>query len=102
MDIFKGQNLPEFSDWFKTDEDFEKYLAEIKWKAGFKCLKCRHKRSQMRRNYSRTYNIRSHQESAISNILSHKIMFGVRKTFFITFEMGTNTKSLCTSYMGVR
>lgn len=102
MDIFKGQNLLEFSDRFKTDEDCKKYLAEIKWKDGFECLKCGHKRAQIRKDYSRTCNICSHQESATSSTLFHKVKFGVRKAFFITFEMGTSTKSLSASYMGVR
>jgi hypothetical protein len=102
MDIFKGQNLLEFSDRFKTDEDCKKYLAEIKWKDGFKCVKCGHKRAQTRKDYSRTCNVCSHQESATSSTLFHKVKFGVRKAFFITFEMGTSTKSLSASYMGVR
>lgn len=102
MDIFKGQNLLEFSDRFKTDEDCKKYLAEIKWKDGFECLKCGHKRAQIRKDYSRTCNICSHQESATSSTLFHKVKFGVRKAFFIIFEMGTSTKSLSASYMGVR
>lgn len=102
MDIFKGQNLLEFSDRFKTDADCKKYLAEIKWKDGFECVKCGHKKAQTRKDYSRTCNICSHQESATSNTLFHKVKFGVRKAFFITFEMGTSTKSLSASYMGVR
>ena len=102
MDIFKGQNLLEFFDRFKTDKDCKKYLAEIKWKGGFECLKCGHNRSQTRKDFSRTCNICSHQESATANTLFHKVKFGVRKAFFITFEMGTSTKSLSASYMGVR
>jgi len=102
MNIFKGQNLLEFSDRFKTDEDCKKYLADIKWKDGFECLKCGHKRGQIRKDYSRTCNKCSHQESATSNTLFHKVKFGVRKAFFIAFEMGTSTKSLSASYMGVR
>ncbi len=102
MNIFKGQNLLEFSDRFKTDKDCKKYLAEIKWEDGFECLKCGHKKAQIRRDFSRTCNVCSHQESATSNTLFHKVKFGVRKAFFITFEMGTSTKSLSASYMGVR
>lgn len=102
MNIFKGQNLLEFSDRFKTDEDCNKYLAEIKWNNGFECVKCGHKKSQLRKNLSRTCNICSHQESATANTLFHKVKFGVRKAFFITFEMATSTKSLSASYMGVR
>lgn len=102
MDIFKGQNLLEFSDRFKTDEACKEYLSEIKWKNGFECVKCGHEKSQIRKDFSRTCNICSHQESATANTLFHKVKFGVRKAFFITFEMGTSTKSLSASYMGVR
>ncbi len=102
MDIFKGQNLLEFSDRFKTDEDCKEYLAGIKWRDGFGCLKCGHGKSQVRKDFSRTCNICSHQESATANTLFHKVKFGVRKAFFIVFEMGTTTKSLSASYVAVR
>lgn len=102
MDIFKGQNLLEFSDRFKMDEDCKEYLAAIKWKNGFECRKCGHKKSQIRKDFSRTCNICSHQESATANTLFHKVKFGVRKAFFIVFEMSTSTKSLSASYVGVR
>src|SRR5680860_1611431 len=69
MDIFKGQNLLEFSDRFKSDEDCKEYLAGIKWKDGFGCLKCGHRKSQVRKDFSRTCNICSHQESATANTL---------------------------------
>lgn len=102
MNIFKGQNLLEFSDRFKTDEDCKEYLADIKWKDGFQCVKCGHKKAQIRKDFSRTCNICSHQESATSNTLFHKVKFGVRKAFFIVFEMSTSTKSLSASYAAVR
>lgn len=102
MNIFKGQNLLEFSDRFKTDENCKEYLAEIKWNDGFECRKCGHKKFQVRKDFSRTCNICSHQESATSNTLFHKVKFGVRKAFFIVFEMATSTKSLSASYVSVR
>lgn len=102
MNVFKGQNLLEFSDRFKTDEDCKEYLAGIKWDDGFECRKCGHKKSQVRKDFSRTCNICSHQESATSNSLFHKVKFGVRKAFFIVFEMTTSTKSLSASYVSVR
>ena len=102
MNIFKGQNLLEFADRFKTDLECKKYLADIKWKNGFSCLKCGHKKAQIRKDFSRTCNICSHQESATSNTLFHKVKFGVRKAFFIVFEMSTSTKSLSASYVAVR
>lgn len=40
MSIFKGQNLLEFSYWFKTDLDCKEYLDGLKSTEGYKCLKC--------------------------------------------------------------
>jgi transposase-like protein len=102
MDVFKGQNLLEFSERFKTDLDCKEYLAGIKWKTGFQCVKCGHGAAQIRKDYSRTCNICSHTESATANTLFHKVKFGIRKAFFVCFEMATSTKSLSASYMAVR
>jgi transposase-like protein len=102
MEIFKGQNLLEFAERFKTDENCKEYLANIKWNQGFKCVKCNHTGSQIRKDFSRTCNRCSHTETATANTLFHKVKFGVRKAFFICFEMATSTKSLSASYMGVR
>lgn len=45
MEKFTGESILEFTDKFKTDLDCLEYLAEIKWKAGFKCVKCNHTNS---------------------------------------------------------
>jgi len=58
--------------------------------------------SQLRKDYSRTCNKCSHTETSTANTLFHKVKFGVRKAFFICFEMSTSTKSLSANYMGVR
>jgi len=102
MELFKGQNLLEFVERFKTDNICKEYLAEIKWKEGFTCVKCGHKASQIRKDYSRTCNRCSHTETTTANTLFHKVKFGLRKAFFICFEMSTTTKSLSASDMGVR
>ncbi|VAX16913.1 hypothetical protein MNBD_IGNAVI01-1025 [hydrothermal vent metagenome] len=102
MEIFRGQNLLEFASRFKTDDNCKEYLAKIKWEAGFKCVKCGHIASQIRKDFSRRCNKCSHTETTTANRLFHKVKFGVRKAFFICFEMSTTTKSLSASYMGVR
>jgi hypothetical protein len=102
MDIFKGQNLLEFAEAFKTDDACKKYLSEIKWKNGYSCTKCGHSASQNRKSFGRICNVCAHIESATANTLFHKVKFGVRKAFFICFEMATSTKSLSASYMSVR
>src|SRR5680860_1080447 len=78
MDIFKGQNLIEFSDRFKTDLDCKEYLAQVKWKDGFECTRCGHGAAQQRRDFSRTCNICGHTESATAGTLFHRVRFGVR------------------------
>jgi hypothetical protein len=102
MNLFTGQNILEFTDRFKTEEDCKEYLANFKWELGFICLKCKHQKSQIRKDFSRTSNKCSHTETAPANTLFQKLKFGLRKAFFMCFEMSTTTKSLSASYMGVR
>lgn len=102
MNLFQGQDLLEFAERFKSDEDCMEYLAHFKWKDGFTCTKCGCTGSQARKNHSRTCNKCSHTESATANTLFHKVKFGVRKAFFICFEMATTTKSLSASYVAER
>ncbi|MDT8416820.1 MAG: IS1595 family transposase, partial [Lutibacter sp.] len=40
MEIFKGQNLIEFAERFKTDQDCREYLSNIKWSEQYVCRKC--------------------------------------------------------------
>ena len=41
MELFKGQNLLEFTEHFKTDLDCEEYLASLKWVDGYCYCKLR-------------------------------------------------------------
>ena len=102
MDIFKGQNLLEFSEHFKTDIDCKEYLGQIKWKNGYVCRNCSNISYQTRKDFSRTCNKCSDTESPTANTIFHRVRFGLRKAFFICFEMATTTKSLSATQMGVR
>ncbi|QTD37349.1 transposase [Polaribacter batillariae] len=101
MNIFQEQNLLEFSEYFQTDGKCKEYLANIKWKNGFKCVKCNHIASQIRKDFSRTCNKCSHTETASANTLFHKVKFGLRKAFFICFEM-TTAKKIAASHISTR
>lgn len=102
MEIFKGQNLIEFAERFKTDLDCEEYLASIKWENGYCCRKCGHTKYQIRKDFSRTCNICSDTESPTSGTLFHKVKFGLKKAFFICFEMSATTKDMSALQMSVR
>jgi len=102
MEIYKGQNLLEFIVEFKSDSDCLIYLSKIKWSDAYKCLKCDHSGCQTRDNHSKICNRCSYIESPTANTLFHKVKFGVRKAFYICFEMSTTTKSLSASYVAER
>lgn len=102
MEIFKGQNLLEFAERFKTDLDCEEYLAHWKWQNGFVCRKCGHTKSQIRKDFSRTCNICSDTESPSAGTLFHRVKFGLRKAFFICFEMVSTTKDISALQMSIR
>jgi hypothetical protein len=103
MDFFKGQNLIEFGERFKTDEDCKEYLSLLKWEKGYKCRKCGHDKSQIRKDFSRTCNKCSDTESSTAGVLFHKVKFGLRKVRQLTdFEMSTTTKGLSASQVSVR
>jgi len=102
MEKFKGQNLIEFAGRFYSDEKCMEYLSEIKWESGYVCRKCKHISYQIRKNYSRTCNLCDDTESATANTLFHKLKFGLRKSFFICFEMATTSKGLSALQVAVR
>ena len=97
MKLFKEQNYLVFTDRFNSDTACAEYLADIKWADGFKCVKCGHTASQLRHNYSRTCNKCSHTESAMANTLFHKVKFGLRKAFFICFDLSTSRRNFSES-----
>jgi len=102
MNIFKGQNLLEFVAYFNTNEKCQEYLSEIKWSEEYICRKCKHTECQIRKDYSRTCNVCNDTESPTANTLFHKLKFGLRKAFFICFEMSTTSKGLSASQISVR
>ena len=103
MEKFKGENILEFTDKFRTDLECFEYLAEIKWRNGFKCVKCNHSKFTIRRkNFARDCNACHHIESPIAGTIFHRVRFGLRKAFTIVFEMSATTKSLSASQMARR
>lgn len=44
MEGFEGQNILSFVKELPNDDACKVYLAKIKWKDGFTCMKCGHKR----------------------------------------------------------
>lgn len=102
MEIFTGEELIKFCGRFSTDEICLKYLAEIKWKKGFKCKKCGHEKFSLRKNHERCCTLCKHIESPTSGTLFHKVKFGIQKAFMIVFEMSATTKGLSATQVSKR
>ena len=84
------------------DDSCKAYLAKIKWKDGFKCMKCGNEKGCLKQDYKyQCYNCQ-HVESSMANTLFHKVKFGLHKAFCIVFEMTTSSKSISSIQMGKR
>ncbi len=102
MEIFKGENFIEFTERFSDDNSCKAYLAHYKWNNGFICKKCGHKIASVRKDKTRTCNLCKHNESPTAQTAFHKVKFGIKKAFHITFEMVNSTKSMSASQISKR
>lgn len=95
IEEFKGTSLINFIDSFPDSEKCKYYLANIKWRDGFICSKCKHTSFWKKKEdpFHRVCKNCRHSESVTANTLFHKVKFDLRKAFLIIFEMTTTTKS---------
>jgi transposase-like protein len=100
---FRGQNILEFTDHFPNDRSCLQYLSDYKWAEGYNCPKCSHTKFTVRKkNLARDCNRCHHIESPTAGTMFHRVRFGIRKAFMITFEMSATTKGLSASQLSKR
>jgi hypothetical protein len=92
---FKSLSIFEFQEKFPDDEACLAYLAELRWKASFKCTKCGHK------NYCRAIKEHDRQctscrktHSPTSGSLFHGVKFSLLKAFYIVYYVATSKKGI--------
>lgn len=102
MEKFKGEEFIKFTERFPSDEACFAYLSDLKWNTGFVCNKCGHKKYSQRKNHKRCCTLCKHIESTTAGTLFHKVKFGIRKAFYIVFEMAATTKGLSSSQVSKR
>jgi transposase-like protein len=101
--IFKGENIFEFMERFDSDETCRKFIADKKWETGFICKRCKNtKYVPIEKHHSRECTKCKYIESATANTMFHKVKFGIRKAFFIAFEMSCTTKNMSSTQMAKR
>jgi hypothetical protein len=92
---FKSLSIFEFQDKFASDIDSTAYLAELKWKNGYKCRRCGHQNHcDGHVPYSRKCTSCTYIETPTANTLFHRIRFSLRKAFWIVYYVSTNKKGI--------
>lgn len=101
--IFEGENILEFINRFPDDETCRAFIANEKWKNGYKCSRCcNEKYIYFAKHNTRECSKCRHKESATAGTLFHKVKFGIQKAFCIAFEMTCTTKGLSTTQAAKR
>jgi transposase-like protein len=96
-DKFTGMNSIKFNQFFKTDEDCQKYIADIKWEQGYSCKNCG---STKYIKGSKVYNRRclkcKKDESPTAGTMFDKVKFSLLTAMNIVFKIATKKKGMST------
>jgi len=85
---YYNEDVLEFKKIFPDDDSCRKFIANEKWKDGYKCKRC----DNTKYVYFEKHNIREctkcrYNESPTTGTLFHNVRFGLQKAFCIVFEM---------------
>lgn len=95
---FKSLTLFNFQGRFSTKGDCLSYLAELKWRNGFRCRKCGHGNSCKGVPVgSRQCTSCNYTESPTANTLFHMVKFDLVKAFHIVYFVATNKKGIAST-----
>ena len=93
--MFTGYNLQEFIMAFNTEEKCRRYLFDLKWASGFKCVRCGHpghcntvRYGELKCNKCKT------RHSVTSGTLFHHLKFDIVKAFLMVFLVSTDKKGV--------
>lgn len=93
---FESLTVIEFTNMFKCDEDCLAYLAKLKWRDDFACIKCANQNycPDSTRPLSRKCTKCDHIESPTANTLFHKLKFSLYMAFWMVYYLSTNKKGM--------
>lgn len=94
---FAGVNSIKFHQFFKTDDDCVKYIAEIKWEQGYKCKRCGNEKFiRGSKPYHRRCLKCKYNESPTAGTMFDKVKFSLLIAFHIIFKIVTKKKGMST------
>jgi len=95
MEKIKLEKITDFEKRFKDDADCYEYLLEIKWGAGYRCVKCGHKVSvKGKKWYYKRCQKCQYDESVTANTAFHKLKFPILTAFKIMVELSFRKKGV--------
>lgn len=95
---FKSLSLYEFQERFPDDRSCYKYLAELKWKDGYTCHKCGHKKyCDGIKEFDRQCTSCRYVESPTANTLFHMLKFSIHQAFYIVYFVSTSKKGIAST-----
>ncbi|WP_158728025.1 MULTISPECIES: IS1595 family transposase [unclassified Flavobacterium] len=101
--IFQGENILEFIKTFPDDQSCREFIANEKWKDGYRCKRCENtKYVYFEKHNKRECTKCRYKESATAGTLFHRVKFGIQKAFCIAFEMTCTTKSISSTQAAKR
>lgn len=90
-------NSIKFNQYFKTDEDCLKYLADLKWDEGYICKRCgSEKYIKGNKPYNRRCLKCKYNESPTAGTMFDKVKFSLLVAFHIIFKIVTKKKEMST------
>ena len=82
----------EFKKIFSDEEQCYDYLLELKWGAGYSCIRCGNEEYSEEKNRSRRCKNCNYIESSTSGTIFHHLRFPIDKAFYILIVTSTGRK----------
>jgi two-component system, sensor histidine kinase LadS len=98
--MLRGVKFEEFCRIYPTDEACHKFLAEMKWRTGFHCVKCKNtKYSEGKVPYARRCTKCNYEESAVLYTIFSRVKFPLTKAFYILFLYRSSNEKLTSTHI---
>ena len=93
--MFKGMQLEEFNQTFKTEEVCKQYLFDLKWKNLYTCRRCSHTNFwKGRTHFHARCAACGYDESITSHTVFHKMQIPLLKAFRMVFQISVLKKGI--------
>lgn len=98
-----GENVLDFVKIFPDDDSCREFIANEKWKDGYKCKRCENtKYVYFEKHNKRECTKCRYNESPTAGTLFHRVKFGIQKAFCIVFEMAYTNQAVSSIHIAKR